>query len=437
MGVNDQSSSGDEHSGNFSSRTDKINLKNKTATSHEHKLNSSSSGSTQKSAELSLSQPDHSNDTQHQNAAEQNSGSLRRFLPHPSDILNFAVSNSTRLIGWNDEDFRKLIEEDHKLHPNEIPIEERGFGLMAMLQDIARQSVKDYIKKKNENRIGSDDDDDDLKKVFEQLETKTQISTSNGKSTSAAVNRGREENASSLWGSFNIFSYINMREMKVYKKLLSSLKYQRDSYIMGSDHANQRKNERDDEDVKKKRIRKERSLARRRSILRVKEDESSMLLEASSSSSSSMSSVLSQAMSYEDFLALYPTIPNISTSSMGNDQLHSILKWFIPSPTMHDSLLPTVLWTLAPSPMAPPTMGMLEGGPMRRLMHRSACDLIPMSQPLLDDVMHRNVVWILKDKSWRESVKGSSRNYFMQPGGSSPQQSSDRVITTKTMRVYS
>ncbi len=129
---------------------------------------------------------------------------------------------------------------------------------------------------------------------------------------------------------------------------------------------------------------------------------------------------------YRDYLELHPTV--VDSSSLCNQQLNGILSWFIPSPTVYDSLLPNVLYTISPpSPLQP------QGGPLRRRINRSVCDLIPMSQNLLNDAVQSNVMWVLTDSSWRESVKGSSRNYFTanQNSGHNP---NSRVVTTKTMR---
>jgi hypothetical protein len=51
----------------------------------------------------------------------------------PLDIFTWGVTNSPRLIGWNDEDFRKIVEEHRRqrLKDPSIPnVEETGFGLM-------------------------------------------------------------------------------------------------------------------------------------------------------------------------------------------------------------------------------------------------------------------------------------------------------------------
>eukprot|EP00558_Chaetoceros_sp_UNC1202_P005682 CAMPEP_0197245216 /NCGR_PEP_ID=MMETSP1429-20130617/10068_1 /TAXON_ID=49237 /ORGANISM="Chaetoceros sp., Strain UNC1202" /LENGTH=103 /DNA_ID=CAMNT_0042705669 /DNA_START=25 /DNA_END=336 /DNA_ORIENTATION=- len=101
---------------------------------------------------------------------------------------------------------------------------------------------------------------------------------------------------------------------------------------------------------------------------------------------------------------------------------------------MHNAVLPTVLYTIAPS-----TPSLPSGGPLRRLINRSVCDLIPLSQDSVDYVMRNNILWVLKDESWRNSVKGSSRHYFsgsMQEGneGGAGGGTNSRVVTTKTVR---
>lgn len=297
----------------------------------------------------------------------------------PINLLRYATSNSFRLIGWDDEDFRVLLEEHRKR------------------RRAADLSIPD-IEKDGE---GSDSDSDR-----------------------------------------NIFNYINMREFKLYQSILSNLRYQRDAYIMGTDHANMRKEQREREEEIKKQKQEEAARARRareaNPFLSEMDDFFDTEIETGQSRNGNGNGIGvgdgNVPMTYRDYLALHPTV--VDPSSLGNQQLNGIISWFIPSPTMYDSVLPTVLWTIAPPSSLQP-----GGGPLRRQINRSVCDLIPMSQNLLNDVMQRNIVWVLTDSSWRESVKGSSRNYFNITGGNQNSDAglntSSRVVTTKTARSHS
>lgn len=206
----------------------------------------------------------------------------------------------------------------------------------------------------------------------------------------------------------------------MYKNLLSVVKYQRDAYIMGSEHAERRKVEREVE-------REKEAKAKEQLDLYIADDDSF-------SDVASEGPKVPPKISYQDHLKKHSIV---NASSLGSSQLNGLFSWFIPSPTMHNALLPTVLWTISPiSPTYP------DGGPLRGRINRSVCDLIPLSQSLLDGVMKQNILWVLSDESWRESVKGSSRNYLSAaeggPSGNTAgtlTSTGGRVITTKTLRL--
>ena len=312
----------------------------------------------------------------------------------PLNILKWGLSNSTKIIGWNDDDFRELLEE-HRRRRKEDPstpnVEETGFGLMGILANTIKEALY--------NRTDFDDLKSDLKKL-EKIE---------------------ETDASNSASSIDIIgTNVDVREMKVYKNLLSVVKYQRDAYIMGSEHAERRKVEREVE-------REKEAKAKEQLDLYIADDDSF-------SDVASEGPKVPPKISYQDYLKKHSIV---NASSLGSSQLNGLFSWFIPSPTMHNALLPTVLWTIAPiSPTYP------DGGPLRGRINRSVCDLIPLSQSLLDGVMKQNILWVLSDESWRESVKGSSRNYLSAaeggPSGNTAgtlTSTGGRVITTKTLRL--
>ena len=160
---------------------------------------------------------------------------IKSLLPKPSDLIYNITSKSPLLIGWNDETFRKLIEEQKlkKLkqiqkqvivqqhtksiiptHIDDIrlPIEEHGFGLQKILSDV----VKSYVYE----RSNFDDLKSDLKKIEDS-----------GASLYSSKHNIENNTKDEKNGIFNI------REMKLYQNLLNNVKYQRDVYIMGVEHA--------------------------------------------------------------------------------------------------------------------------------------------------------------------------------------------------------
>lgn len=339
----------------------------------------------------------------------------------PLDIFTWGVTNSPRLIGWNDEDFRKIVEEHRKqrLKDPSIPnVEETGFGLMGMLAN----ALKEAVYKKT--------DFDDLKSDLKKIED----STSNTNSSSARAGASGSSSPLSLKdlssdekspkverrkdssSSIDIIgSSVNLKDMKVYQNVLSTIKYQRDAYIMGTEYADQRKAER--EQMENLPTVTEDGVSDTDTVERSSHQTALHSQDHTIQNTSSTSSTSTGTLSYKSYLDRYPNAviraPS-SSSSLANTQLTGLLEWFIPSQTMHNALLPTVLWTIAP-----PTSQLPEGGPLRKKINRSVCDLIPLSQDLLDATMKSSILWVLSDESWRESVKGSSRNYLSSTDGRS------------------
>lgn len=341
-------------------------------------------------------------------------GDTKKKWPRPLDIFTWGVTNSPRLIGWNDEDFRKIVEEHRKrrMEDPSIPnMEETGFGLMGILAN----ALKEAVYKKTD----FDDLKSDLKKIEDSRST---TSTSVGgtpssgslslssqqKSSAEKSSKGRLKDSSS---SIDIIgSSVNLKDMKVYKNVLSAIQYQRDAYIMGTEYAEKRKGEREKE------VDNSQSLLNHgssdsdtveQSLHQTALQSQDHPIQSSSATSTTNGTVASAGISYKDYLDRYPNSVVRASSSLANTQLTALLTWFIPSQTMHNALLPMVLWTIAP-----PTPQLPEGGPLRKTINRSVCDLIPLSQGLLDGVMKDSILWVLSDESWRESVKGSSRNYL-------------------------
>lgn len=303
----------------------------------------------------------------------------------PLNLFNIAIKNSPRLIGWNDDEFREVLEE-HRKRVKEDPtipnLEETGFGFT----EILTKNLKDILYKQV---------NDDLKSDLKKLEETAVSSTS--------LEDDKEKK-------------FDVREMKVYKNILSSVKYQRDLYIMGEDYAETRRIERREELEREERM---------KALLDDNEDDDIVLDRY----------LYSEKPSYQKYLGLNPIV---NAKSLGSTQLNGIFESFIPSRTMHNALLPTVLWTISPPSKYNP-----DGGPLRYKLNRSVCALIPLSQNLLDQTMKQSILWVLKDENFRESVKGSSRNFLNATdttdgsANDEDQSNAGRVVTTKTVRIFS
>lgn len=307
----------------------------------------------------------------------------------PANILTWSLTNSPRLIGWDDDKFRALIEE-HRRRRKEDPsipnAEETGFGLMNILV----KNVKEALYKNTAfNDLKSD------LKILEGKEGK------NGKEDKDSIILSERVSVPS--SSIEIIgTKVNVREMKAYKNVLSSIKYQRDAYIMGEDYASVRKGQRETES---------------------KTQSKNYLVDDSDNDHV-------QSHDHPSYHGYLNKTPTVDTKSQGTKQLSGLLSWFIPSRTLHKALLPTALWTISP-----PSKSVPEGGPLRWRINRSVCALIPLSQNLLDRTMKNSILYVLSDSNMRDSVKGSSRTYL---GGNilgTQHTSGGKFVTTKTVRI--
>ena len=348
---------------------------------------------------------------------------IKSLLPKPSDLIYNITSKSPLLIGWNDETFRKLIEEQKlkKLkqiqkqvivqqhtkstiptHIDDIrlPIEEHGFGLQKILSDV----LKSYVYE----RSNFDDLKSDLKKIEDS-----------GASLYSSKHNIENNTKDEKNGIFNI------REMKLYQNLLNNVKYQRDVYIMGVEHAKKQYEYRQ----------------------QITNHDLTSSTSSSASSSASSESVLAFPFgtnihhhhhhkkkqfkpftTYQEYLNDTPILPHQNKDTMASSQLTNIATWFIPSPVMHDSILSPVLWMIG------------EGGPLRKQVIQSSAALIPLSQPLLDKTMKDNLIWFLDNPNWRESIKGSTRNLVGNNNNDNSNMNSNggsgRFVTTKTVNYW-
>ena len=308
-------------------------------------------------------------------------------LPSPAKILNVIASKAPLLIGWDDDALRKIVEDHKKEHADDESrnIDEVGFGLQGIISD----AMKEYIYK----RSNFDDLKSDLKKYEDRSK---KVSDDDDADDDADVSHKNE-------GSFNI------REMKLYQNLLTSVTYQRDAYIMGLNHADSQKQHRADVAIEKQNPSKDSSLAFPFGTIK---------------------NTL-QFTTYQQYLDKNPLIPQEITPA--STQLTNLAAWFLPSPVMHNALLPTVLWTIAPA-FTPPH-NLPQSGPLRKQVIRSSSDLIPLSQSLLDRTMKNSIIWVLEDSKWRDHIKGTTRGMVgkMQRDEDENLTGSGRFVTTKTV----
>ena len=147
----------------------------------------------------------------------------------------------------------------------------------------------------------------------------------------------------------------SIRETELYRLALANLQWQRDNYLVGKDYAEQRKTQRNwEQDVPVE----ETALSR----------------------------------------GLFPYNIPVDATALGNVQLGALGSWFIPSKTVHYSLLPIVLDMPLGSSFVP--------------ILKATANLIPLFQGNLDLVLKRQILSILNNQHWRNLIKTSTKGYI-------------------------
>jgi len=154
----------------------------------------------------------------------------------------------------------------------------------------------------------------------------------------------------------------NMRKTSIYKGVLSQVQWQRDNYIVGSDYANIRNEQR--------------------------------------ANSNSSKKELPSSPSFHPLLEEYAKIKR-GQESMAHLQLRGLGQWFLPSSTVMDAARPQVLY-----------LANFTDGPLRIPLRRSLCDIIPLSQDQVDSIFKSSIITFLADDEWKHFIKGHTGGYI-------------------------
>ena len=340
----------------------------------------------------------------------------------PASVYATVVKNSPLLIGWDDAKFQRLareayeegrrerqqlrqqqreengdtgtsalIEDDggsmtlseeeealalKRLGPDESErdiLNEIGYGLFG----IAAETVTDYLLK------GETDDETPAATETETTDTGMAEAPKDTDADNAEYissesiefyeqNDMASESATGKLGS-------TMRDTELYNFTLNALRWQRDAYFVGAPHADNRKRERKLEESNRQ--------------------DGGFVSESPSLTSAGMVHVPETSMAVLKAQIIEANKLNANNRPLSHTQLVQLGKWLIPSDTTKCALLPTVLWLPGPN------------GPLDRPFARAVTNIIPMSQSNLDWVMKNNILWVLKDESWRNHAKFGASGY--------------------------
>jgi hypothetical protein len=279
----------------------------------------------------------------------------------PAVWITKVLSKSPLIIGWDDERMERramaalakasgkqvseLTDEDFQILPtatdtNNVKAEFNHFtfGLMGI--------VSEEITKRLLN-LEVDDEDAGLSRKRTLKDVGGRI----------FVDNAEEPNA--------------IKDTELYKLALRNLQWQRDNYLVGKTYADQRKQQRKGGGM-------------------VTGDE------PSSDSGSFRPIVPIEQRALDSGLSPYQ-IP-FDATAYGNIQLTGLASWFIPSQTVHYSLLPIVVG--------------LPLGPLFQPILQATANLIPLSQSNLDFLVKDQLLWFLDNSEWRQVIKSNTKGYI-------------------------
>lgn len=156
-----------------------------------------------------------------------------------------------------------------------------------------------------------------------------------------------------------------VRNLPFYNSTLQALQYQRDQYLMGTKYAEQKAKQ--------------------------PKRQPGSELNASERTSRSFGSKSNRVVTP----VINPLKATYDPTSMASQQLIPLGASFLPSPTVHDALLPIVVG--------------LPNGALREPILNAAVNSIPMAQPALNDAVKNSMIQFLSNPHWKEVVQNQTR----------------------------
>jgi hypothetical protein len=248
------------------------------------------------------------------------------------------------MIGWDDEKFSQLVEESKSVASDDEPdtFDEDRQKMVALKSDLSNIFVDAIAKNLSE---------------FIQKDMQYRDTRGNPTLLQKKGEDGQTEDNSK-----------NHDTPTLYHLITETMKYHRDSYLVGSTYA---------------------AIERLRRSGRCNEDQN-----------------LNRP---EDF-----TWNNISIKeeSLACLHLQDLVTWFVPSIAMMNLVRPTVVWTVSPPLRMSSTL--YQGGPLYTPLVQTMTNLIPLSQKMVDQTLKESVLYFLKSPETRLWVKGTTGGYVSQ-----------------------
>ena len=265
----------------------------------------------------------------------------------PANLFKYLISRGPLLIGWDDDKFKQLVEKNKNASSgsegkgnfgeDRRKIEELRSELSSLFIDAIVMNLSEMIQKDEQNTPSNIDPVREYRKYG---------------------SRSQDE--------------IMREEVPLYDLISQSLKYHRDSFLVGPMYA----------DIQRFR--------------RTREYHTDQSYNSRNSSGN---------LNWSHFT--FDT--GKKEEAVAGLYLQGLADWFIPSKTMVDLVRPTVIWTV--SPPSPRSSLWNHTGPLYTPLVQAVTNLIPLSQSMIDQIFKDSVLNLLKSPEWRHWVKGTTGGY--------------------------
>lgn len=170
----------------------------------------------------------------------------------------------------------------------------------------------------------------------------------------------------------NDLAFTIDKNSETYKAIYSTVEWYRDAYIIGTEFADRRKNEKNGYNAVGYDAIKFAEIGNK---------------------------LFNSNINYETFFGKQLNYPKASEfTGLGHPFLTEYAEWYVNNYAV-DLLRPTATWLVS------------KNGPMMQPAIQSMAGTIPMMQQTADDAMRSNVLWMLQDQEWKDWAKSLTTQY--------------------------
>ncbi|KAL7468892.1 hypothetical protein ACHAXS_009139 [Conticribra weissflogii] len=281
-----------------------------------------------------------------------------------------SVKNILSRISQDEETATAVVEEVRNILIRDLQAAASGRGVPRSSMASRQPDVAQISKENINGAVGID--------LSASISTKPKDDDYIDGKNNGARTRQKEEGGEDL-------AFTIGKESETYKKIYSMVQWYRDTYLVGTEFADQRDVQRKAEvsgdatrQNEKKNTVQPRDHYHQKFSLRGSYFEDNQLLQRREACDK---------------------IPLSKFTGLGFPYLLSYAQGYIPSQDVVKLLRPSAMWLVS------------RDGPLLPTATRSMAQTIPLAQSSLDWVMRENLLWVLKDEEWKDFAKGITTKY--------------------------